>query len=791
MFKNYLKIAFRNIVRHKGYSFINIAGLSIGTACCIVILLYIVAELNYDKYHVDKDRIFRVSQVEKTENHTSIDPVTAPPLAPALKANFPEVEIAARILPVNRRIVKYKDKTFYEGSVMYADQDIFNILTIPFLEGDRENSLNRPGTMVISKRTAEKYFGEESPINKTIQVNNREFEITGVAANSPENTHMKYDLIAALKFEEEPAYLSNWMRHAIYSYIKLAPNVDIERFEKKMCRIGDKYAKETFDKMGYTYTFFLQAVPDLHLYPCPHGEPEPPGDPLRLYIFAAVGVLILLIACFNFMNLTTARSASRAKEIGIRKVTGARRIQLIRQFLSESFLMAFLAIFLALILVEISMPFIKNLTGMTFTSKDILRHGMPVLIFGLLLIVGFVSGSYPAFILSRFKPVLTLKGHSYKKSGCTVRKILVVGQFTISIILIIAALMVKQQLDFMKNRNLGFEKEQKLVLPVRGNASIEKNYESVKNEFLKHHGISTASVSSQVPGQDLSSWYTKLMGEDDEKSQSIGYLFFDRDFISHFNIKLIAGRDFRKTDSKEVFIINESALTAFGWNSPEQAVGKQIGTGFRMKGPIVGVTKNFHYQGLQNAVAPLIMAKIPLTFNKIILTVDTENLEETLAFVKKKWQELFPGNPLEYFFLDDNFNRQYRAEEQIGSMMAVFTLLGLFIACLGLFGLAAFMAEQRTKEIGIRKILGSSVPEIVLLLSREFTKWVLLANIIAWPVAYYVVNKWLQHFAYRTPLGIGTLILAAVITLLIAWLTVSYQSIKAATANPVEALRYE
>jgi len=791
MVKNYLKIAFRNISRYKGYSFINITGLAIGIACCIVILLYISTELSYDNYHLDKDRIFRVSQIEKTENHTSIDPATAPPLAPAIKADFPEVESAARIITRDPGLVTYKNKAFYEERIMYADQEIFDILTIPFLEGDKKSSLKRPDTMVISKRIAEKYFGTDSPIGKTIQLNNKELEVCGVVANPPRNTHLKYDLIVALKFQKEPSALSNWTWHGVYSYIKLAPNVDFISFEKKIRKIGDKYAKEKFDRMGYSYTFFLQPVPDLHLYPCPHDEPEPPGDPLRLFIFSAVGILILMIGCFNFMNLTTARSAKRAKEIGMRKVIGAKRIQLIRQFLSESFLISLFAVFLALIFVEITMPFVNSVTGMNFTSRDLVRHGMPIHIAGLLLVVGFGSGGYPALILSRFKPVTILKTQSRKNYGYTLRKILVVGQFTISIILIIATLAVIQQLGFMKNRYLGFDKEQKLVIPVRGNASIEKNYESVKSEFLKYHGILGASVSSQVPGQALGSWFTKLMGEEDEKSQSINYLFFDQDFISQFNIKMIAGRDFRKSDSRGGFIINKSAVTAFGWNSPEEAVKKQIRTGFEGKGPIIGVIRDFHYQGLQKTVAPLIMGMYPRTFKKIILSVNTTNLEESLAFIKKKWQELFPGNPFEYFFLDDDFNKQYRAEERMGKMIAAFSFLGLCIACLGLVGLASFSAENRTKEIGIRKVLGSSISGIVILLSKEFTKWVILANGIAWPIGYYAMNKWLKNFAFRTEIGIGIFFLSALAALAIALVAVSYQSIKAALANPVEALRYE
>lgn len=791
MFKNYLKIAFRNIRRHRGYAFINITGLALGITCCIVILLYIITELSYDKYHEHKECIYRVSQLEETENHTSIDPNTAPPLVPALIDDFPEVESGARILPISSRLVKQENRIFYEDLFMFADEALFEILTIPILEGNPETFLDRPNTMVISQRMAEKYFGPESPLGQSIDVDSRKYEITGVVSNPPKNTHLKYDLIAAFKFEEEQDIFANWMWHTVYSYIKLAPDVDVEVFEAKMSKIGDRYAKDMFDRMGYSYTFFLQPVPDLHLYPCPHYELEPPGNPQRLVIFSSVGVLVLLIACMNFMNLTTARSANRAKEIGMRKVIGAQRVQVIRQFFGESLFISTLAFILALLLVILMLPFINELTGMTFTTHDFTGHGLPFILGGLLILVGIGSGCYPALLLSKFRPVTTLKGQSGITRGSRFREVLVVSQFTMTIVLLISTLVVIRQLNFMKHWDLGFSKEQKLILPVRGNVSIQENYESIKAEFLTYHNISEASASSSVPGQDLGQIFTQLIGEDDEKKQSMHCLFFDQDFISHFNIKLIVGRDFHQDDTNGSFIINESAVKSFGWESPEQALGKRIGTGMEREGTIVGVCKNFHYRGLQTTIGPLVVDMFPRMFRRINLTVSTENLEETLAFVERKWETLFPGSPFEFSFLDDYFNRQYRAEEQVSRMMIVFTFLGIFIASLGLFGLASFMAEQRTKEIGIRKVLGASVSGIAFLLSKEFSKWVLIANVLAWPAAYFAIQQWLQNFAYRTNLGLDIFILSGVLALAIALVTVSQLVIRAARVNPVRLLKYE
>jgi putative ABC transport system permease protein len=791
MFKNYLKVAFRNILRQRAYSLINIVGLALGIAICIVILLYVMTELNFDKYHKDKDRLFRVSQLEKSKNHTSIDPNTAPPLAPALAKDFPEVEAAARILPTASRLIEYKEKRFYEPGFSYIDQDLFKILSIPFIKGDPHNCLLRPQTVVISERIAEKYFGTESPLGKTILINSTEFEITGVAANPPVHTHFHYNLLAALKFKTELRHMKNWLWHVVYSYIKLKPGVDINRFEKKMSKIGDRYAKEKFNKMGYSYTFFLQSVPSLHLFPCPQAEMEPPGDPTQLYIFAAIGLLVLLIGCMNFVNLTTARSAKRAKEIGLRKVIGAQRQQLIRQFLYESMLLSGLAVILALILVYSFIPNINRLTGMEISASDLLKYHIPFMLIGLYLVVGIVSGVYPALFLSRFKSVRVLKEYHKARGGALFRKVLVVGQFSITIFLIIGAMVVNIQLDYMKNHHLGFNKQQKLIIPVRGRTDLSKNFEAIKSEYLNYHGISQASVSSNVPGEPVSMLFTKLLSQHDTKKQSMDYMFCDQDFLDQFQIPLLAGRDFQETDKNGAFIINEAAVKAFGWSSAQEALNQNMYSGTGRKGPIIGVVKNFNYEGLQKKITPLVMDMFPRQFSKINLTVNTTDITESIAFIKKKWQELFPANPFEYFFLDEYFGRQYVAEEKASHMITLFTFLGIFIASLGLFGLASFMTEQRTKEIGVRKVLGASVKSIIVLLTKEFSKWVIIANAAAWPLAYFVVERWLQNFAYRAQVGVWIFLLSGSLALFIALFTVSFKSIKAALANPVNALRYE
>ncbi len=793
MLKNYLKITLRNLSKNKIYSFINIAGLASGFLCCIVIGCFVSQELSFDKYHEHKDRIFRVSQFEETAHHTSTDPNTAPPLIPALKRDFPEVERGARIIPDDNRIVKRKDQIFYEKNFMYADQDLFDILTIPFIKGDKDHALDRPHTVVITERMATKYFGNEDPLGKTLNISETDFEITGVVKDSPKNTHLPYDLIAAFKFERDYSQARYWMSHFVFSYIKIRDDTDARIFETKMAKIGDKYAEGMFEKTGYSYTFFLQPVPDLHLYPCPHNEIEPPGNPAQLAILSAIGIIVLLIACMNFINLSTARSGKRAGEIGLRKVVGASRRQIVSQFLGESMILSILAMALAIAAAQILLPIINQLSGIRITIQDILQSPISLLLAGLVFLVGIGAGSYPSFLLSTFHPVETLKRRTAKVRGIALRQILVVGQFSISIFLIIGTLTVVCQLDYMKNSNLGFDIEQKLVIPVRERRYLSKNHETIKTEFLRNANITAASVSSTVPGQDLDMYLTKIKGQVDEKSQSIHYMHIDTNFIDQFHIPLVAGRNFSSSmtsDWEEAFILNESAVHSMGWKTAEVALGKRIYGGGH-EGNIIGVAQDFHYEGLQREVGPLILDMNANRYNHINLSVNSRALEETLAYVEQKWGEMRPGVPIEFSFLDESFDRQYRSEEQMGRIGAAFTFLALITACLGLFGLASFMTEQRTKEIGIRKVLGASLKGIVYNLNKDFSKWVLIGNFIAWPLGYFVMKRWLQNFAYHTTIEMWIFLVSTLAALLIAVLTVSFLSIKAALTDPVVSLRYE
>ena len=796
MLKNYLKIALRNFRRHKGYSFINIAGFAIGMAVCLLILIYVRQELSYDKYHKDVGRIYRITQDIRTQTSNRHFAPVSPMVAPTLKAEFPQVENAARALPTSPRLVTLEEKIFYERLFMYADQELFDVLTIPLIWGDPKEALTRPQTLVISERIALKYFGQDNPVGNTLEINQQEFEITGVAVDHPENTHLKYDLIASMETLFDWSEMTNWYSTMFFTYLKVKPSVKMNEFSQQVVHLADNYVADRLTPRGISYNYFLQSLSAIHLHSPVRYDVEPTGNAAYVYIFSFVGFFILLIACLNFMNLSTAQSAKRAKEVGLRKVVGAQKSQLINQFLGESLMVSLLSLGLAMLMAKLAIPVVARMTGITMNFSLLLTPMVLAALIGGSIFVGLVAGTYPAFVLSSFKPVATLKGILRRESrGFALRTVLVVFQFVISIILIFGTLVMSNQFNFMKNQHLGFNKEQKLILPLRGGISITENYEGVKEQFTKHVAITGATASSSIPGSSLSSFSIRIVGEDDERSQDMYHLHFDQDFIPEYEIPMVAGRSFQKetsTDIRGAFLINEAALTAFGWSSPEDALGKRLQTGFGGRiNPIIGVTKNFHYRGLQSEVEPLIMEFQPDIFRYITISIETSNLKESMAFIESQWKTLFAGKPFESLFLDAHFDRQYRSEEQVGRIFGIFTVLGLFIACLGLLGLASFTAQSRTKEIGIRKVLGASIPGIVFMLSKQFTKWVLLANVIAWPVAYYIMSKWLKNFAYRADINILIFVLSGFLVLAIALLTVSFQSIRAATTNPADSLRYE
>ncbi len=799
MIKNYLKTAFRNMKRYKGFTFINTLGLALGLVCCILILLYVRFEMSYDRYHPDYDRIYRISIRSIGPAGEDGEPANTPILAFTLKEQFPQVETVARMTQWSGAIVVKEGKPFRESLIRYTDPEFFVLFGTPFISGDPGKALSDPKTVVLTRSTAAKYFGGENPMGKTMAIQtvmgNYDFQVTGVVEDPQSNTHLQYRAFLSYSTLKDNEMLERG--HPVTpTYVKLKLGTDVEQFENLIRPLSHtliKGAAEGEDEDNVEYINFLQPIADIHLHSHLTWELDTPGSPLYLTIFSGVGILILIIACVNFMNLSTARSSGRGSEVGVRKVVGAQRSQLIQQFLSESMILSFIAMVIALIMTTLGLPIFNSLALTQFTVKELFATKMLLGIFVLVIFTGIAGGTYPAFFLSAFKPVSVLKSRlRLGARGGPMRKGLVILQFTISIALIISTLTIRRQLGYMKAQHLGFHKAQKLVLPIQRGDTMIQNFEAIKSEFLRFPAVQEATASSSVPGRGMNVWWTWPSGEQAEKKQLVNCLFCDYDFFENFGLQTVAGRTFQKhlasDSSYGTILFNEAAVRTFGWSTPDEALNKII---WEDQNRIVGVFQDFHWQGLQHEIEPLLIMIWPRAFRYITLTVNTADLDNTMDTVEKIYQEWFPDHPFELFFLDAEFDSQYRFEERIGQIFRTFAFIGIFIACMGLFGLASFISEQRTKEIGIRKVLGSSESGIVVLLSREFVKWVVAANLIAWPVAWFAMSRWLRGFAHRASMGIWIFLLSGLLALVIALVSVMLQSIRAAKANPVESLKYE
>jgi ABC-type antimicrobial peptide transport system permease subunit len=785
MLRNYLKIALRNVRRHKGYSFINIAGLAIGMACCILILLWVQDELSYDRFHENAGDIYRVIQDIKFADHDTTWAIAQGPLGPSLEADFPEIINATRITWRRFRLT-YDEKSFDEVLGM-ADGSIFEMFTFPLVKGDPTTALSDPHSIVITEEMAEKYFGNEDPLGKAIKADNRwDFQVTGILKNVPHNSHLQFDFLIPFIFGRELNYtVDRWGNTQFRTYVQLQNGFPVQEVIQKIS--GYLFEKPTIEKDA---RLNLQPLARIHLY-SNYEFDSAHGDITYVTIFSIIAFFILLIACINFMNLATARSGNRAKEVGMRKVAGAHKTDIVRQFYGESILLAFIALFVALTIVWLLLPTFNNLAAKEL-SMGVSGNLLVLLgLLGITLLTGVISGSYPALILSAFQPVKILKGSLQSGSKSSVfRKILVVFQFSLTILLIICTIVIYNQINYMRNMKLGYDKEHMIYKGMRGD--MRAKFDSVKNELLQNPNILGVTASSNVPtyGYTFSNSLWRWEGQDPDEETLMRAVFVDLDYFKTFGIEIVEGRSYSKefsTDATEAIMVNEEAVKAMGMESP---VGKRLSLGDNnMK--IIGVVKNYHFRSLRQEIDPLILIYNPGPCGVLFARLRSENIPKTIGYMENIWKEFAPGHPFNYRFLDEAIDDLYRSEQRIGIILRYFSILAVFISCLGLFGLASFMAEQRTKEIGIRKVLGASVSNIVLLLSREFTKWVLLANIIAWPVAYFAMHKWLQSYAYSTNIALWSFILSGAIALVIATVAVSYQSIKAAVTNPADSLRYE
>ena len=793
MIKNYFKIALRKLWKHKVFSFINIMGLSVGMTACFLIYIYVHFEKSYDEFNTKADRIYRVISDIKTPSDVLLWSSTPGAAAINMQRDFPEVEAAVRISGQSFLVRKGNEK-FQENNAVMADSTLFRIFDFPLIYGNKNTALNEPMSVVLSQTAAKKYFGSDNPVGKNILLTSDGLNatITGVMKDIPENSEVKADMIVSMSSQKiiyGQAIDSQWTSFGLSSYLLLKPGTDPKAFTAKLPAFVNFHTGKALMEGQMSVTFSLEPLRSIYLYS--KRDDSKTGKIYDVYIFSLIAIFILLIACINFVNLTTARSAERAKEVGIRKVVGAEKLQLARQFLGESILISLLAFIIAVLLSALLLPLFNDLAGKQ-VSTPFFYH--PLYIVSLLLLaiaIGFIAGFYPALILSSFKPVIVLKGRfSAGTKGILLRKALVVVQFTISIILMIGTIIVYTQLRYMRNQDLGFNKDQTIVI----DTNQDKNKNAFKQSLAGVPGVLSTSFSSAVPGGGISTAYSKVQNKaGDMQISSLDIYFVDFNYIDQYKMKLIAGRELSKefgTDTTQAMVINETAARLLGYNAPAEAVGKNFDQWGR-KGKIVGVVKDFHYQALQQPIRPLSMRIEPGAYQLLSVKVAANNLPATLKNIEAKWNQVIPNRPFDYTFLDESYDKQYRAEDRFGSLFFNFAILAIFISCLGLLGLASYSTIQRTREIGVRKVLGASVSNIINLLSFDFLKLVLISFIIASPVAWISMHKWLGDFAYRTSLSWWMFIFAGIAAIVIAFGTISFQAIKAAIANPVKSLRSE
>ncbi len=803
MFINFFKIAFRNLSKHKVTSFINLFGLTVGLTSCLLITIYILNEISYDKWNTKADHIYRVARIFKTSDGAkSLELGTvSPPFGYYFPSEFPEIENMTRLFGIGTVPMKYQEKIFSEKNAFFADENVFDMFPVEIVKGNQATALRDPYTVMLSEEVAKKYFGDEDPIDRVIRVNSQaDAKVTGIYKSFPSNSHIHPEIMVSFNtLKDSTVYgekqlRTNWGNNSFFTYLQLPENYDPKTLEQKFPDFLDKHMANEYggSKPSALTSLYLQKLTDIHLYSHTDAEAEPNGDIKRVYIFSVIALFILLIACINYMNLSTARSTLRAKEIGIRKVVGAGRWELRGQFLSESLLMCLIAAVLALLLTWLAIPWLNKVSGQTLSFEALFQPNVLFPLVATPFIVGLISGLYPAMYMSSFQPVKTLKG-LFKAGGTNIslRKVLVVSQFSIGIVLIITTIIVLQQLHYIHNKTLGYDKEQVVIFPYT--FEVGSHYESFRAELLQSRYFKNVARSSRIPtGRLLDNMGASALSGDSLKpvTSDIKYVNCDYEFANTFNISLAAGRFFSKTygaDSTN-FVINHAAVRSIGWKSDEDAIGKDFSYG-GIRGHVVGVVNDFHFESMHQSIAPMVFLLRP-SYRRLAvkLTGNTPTAMEALAQI---WRKFFPESPFDYTFLDESFDRLYESEQRQASIFTSFSVIAICIACLGLFGLSTFAVSQRIKEIGVRKVLGASVNGLVLLLAKDFLKLVIIAAMIAFPLAWYVMSKWLAGFEYRVSIHWWVFLLSGLLAALVAFITIGFHAVKAALANPVVALRSE
>jgi putative ABC transport system permease protein len=800
MFKNYFKIAFRNLIRHKTFSLISILGLAFGIAICSVIFLYVSFENSYDTFNINADNIYRMENVRYYKSGTDSSTGCIASLGPTLKEEIPEVVDFARLRKISM-LVSANNHFFNEKNIFWADHSFLKMFSYPLLSGIAEKALTERFSAVITKSLAQKYFGNRNAMGETIQIGGTDFRITGIAEDVPSNSHIKFDILISFVTQLTNSFC--WGCNNNTTYIQVRPGTKQPVIEAKLPLILNKLHNRQKD--GFNRTYLLQPLKSIHLNSDLRFEFEKNGNAETIYFLSIIAAVILLIAWINYINLSTARSIERAKEVGLRKVVGAEFSTLISRFLLESFIVNFIAVVFSILIVLVTFPFCKTIIGLPDSFSMWSNTNLIILLLALIFISPLIAGLYPAFILSSYSPVSILKG-SFKNSmkGILLRKGLVIFQFTISIILIAVIIVFNQQISFMREKDLGFDIKQKLVL--NSPAYIQEGHDRISsyntfiNELKNKSLIEDATFTSVIPGME-NSWVSGGVIHDKqpvEQGKQMYFAYVAQNYINFFDIKLVCGQNFFEDEiarsnnnglSKSI-LINESAVKDFGFTSPKEAIGAVIHHDNFKVGKVVGVIKDYHQQSLDKEIEPTIFVRANRG-DFFVFDVNTKNVHGKIQGIEKDFNQMFPGNPVEYNFLDDFFDQQYKSQIQTEEILSVFMVLSIFISCLGLVGLSSLMTTQKTKEIGVRKVLGASIQSILALLTKEFIKWVFIADIIAAPISYYFMNKWLQDFAYRIDISWWVFVLSSGIALAIAVATVSLQAIKAALANPIESLRYE
>ncbi len=807
MLLNYFKTAIRSLLRYKGFSLISIIGLAIGLASCIMIILFVTNELSYDKFNKNADQIYRAYLRYDMGSKQFDSPYCPVPLAPTLKEEYAEVIQTTRLYHLNYRnkfvYVKYGDKQYKEENFLWADSTVFDVFTIPLISGNPEKALIKSNSIILTPETAEKYFGDKNPIGKILTLQDGSlYEVTGIAEELPENSHFQFDFLASFAGDEKSRDLE-WYDTAVCTYLVLQENYNWKNLNKKLPELSKKYVSpiiesamgmsyDKFIESGNYFGFFVEPLLDIHLYSEVENGLGKKGNINMVFIFSGIALLILIIASINFINLATARSSIRANEVGIRKLVGSTRLQLISQFLTESIITCIISLVLSIIFVYLLLPFMNNLLGTELVLSGLISGLILLVLFLLLIVVGILAGSYPAFLLTSFKPVEVLKGKTQSgKKGRLFRNVLVVFQFSASTALIICTIVIFNQLQFIKNKDLGFEKDQ--ILIIQNVNKLGSNQKSFKEQLKQYSNIVNATYTDCLPQMMLEVKPFQKIGEGGIENHTIITFTADHDFMDTYKFKMERGRFFDRkysTDTTSV-LLNQAAVTALNFEDPLNEQLLLLGRRQR-KMDVIGVIKDFHTQTIHeqiNPMASILMRDRPGEF--LSARIQAGRIREAIQFIENQWTKFVPEQPFEYTFFNDQFQLSYQHELQSEKIFSSFAILAIFIACLGLFGLASFTVSRRTKEIGIRKTLGATEINVVKILSGDFLKWILIANFVAVPIAWFAMNSWLQNFAFKTELSWWIFVLSGCLALIIAVLTISTQTIKAALANPANSLRYE